>query len=60
MNEAVIVAALRTAVGKAPRGIAHRINGGKGFLRMVFYSRQLVHPKAFNSSAGRQSNFEVQ
>jgi homogentisate 1,2-dioxygenase len=43
-----------------PRGIAHRINGGKGFLRMVFYSRQLVHPKAFNSSAGRHSNFEVQ
>ena len=43
-----------------PRGIAHRINGGKGFLRMVFYSRQLVHPKAFNSSAGRHSTFEVQ
>ncbi len=43
-----------------PRGIAHRINGGKGFLRMVFYTRQLVHPKAFNSSAGRRTSFEVQ
>ena len=43
-----------------PRGIAHRINGGKGFLRMVFYARQVVHPKAFNSSAGRHTSFEVQ
>ncbi len=42
-----------------PRGIAHRINGGKGFLRIVFYTRQLVHPKAFNSSAGRHTSFEV-
>jgi mannose-6-phosphate isomerase-like protein (cupin superfamily) len=43
-----------------PRGIAHRINGGKGFLRMVFYTRQLIHPKGFNSSAGRHSSFDVQ
>jgi mannose-6-phosphate isomerase-like protein (cupin superfamily) len=42
-----------------PRGIAHRINGGKGFLRIVFYTRQLVHPKAFNSAGGRQTRFEV-
>jgi mannose-6-phosphate isomerase-like protein (cupin superfamily) len=43
-----------------PRGIAHRINGGKGFLRMVFYTRHLIHPKAFNSSAGRQTSFFVE
>ena len=42
-----------------PRGIAHRINGGKGFLRIVFYTRQLVHPKAFYSAGGRQTRFEV-
>jgi mannose-6-phosphate isomerase-like protein (cupin superfamily) len=43
-----------------PRGIAHRINGGKGFLRMVFYTRHLIHPKAFNSSAGRKTSFIVE
>jgi hypothetical protein len=28
------------------REIAHRMNGGKGFLRKVFYARQLLNPKA--------------
>ncbi len=43
-----------------PRGISHRINGGKGFLRAVFYSRHLVYPRAFNSSTGRQTSFSVE
>ena len=43
-----------------PRGIAHRITGSPGFLRMVFYSRGLVHPKAFNNISERETRFEVQ
>jgi mannose-6-phosphate isomerase-like protein (cupin superfamily) len=43
-----------------PRGIAHRITGSPGFLRMVFYSRQIVHPKAFNNVSERETRFEVQ
>ena len=43
-----------------PRGIAHRITGGKGFLRMVFYSRQIVHPKAFNNVSERETRYDVQ
>ena len=43
-----------------PRGIAHRITGSPGFLRMVFYSRGLVHPKAFNNVSERETRFEVQ
>ena len=35
-----------------PRGVAHRITGSPGFLRMVLYSRELVHPKAFNDVSG--------
>lgn len=42
-----------------PRGIAHRINGANGFLRMVFYSRQVVKPVAFNSVGGRRTSFAV-
>lgn len=42
-----------------PRGIAHRINGRDGFLRMVFYSRHVVRPVAFNSAGGRQTSFTV-
>jgi homogentisate 1,2-dioxygenase len=42
-----------------PRGVAHRITGGEGFLRMVFYSRQVVHPKAFNNVSERETRFEV-
>jgi mannose-6-phosphate isomerase-like protein (cupin superfamily) len=43
-----------------PRGIAHRITGSPGFLRMVFYSRALVQPKAFNNISERETRFEVQ
>jgi mannose-6-phosphate isomerase-like protein (cupin superfamily) len=43
-----------------PRGIAHRITGSPGFLRMVFYSRALVQPKAFNNVSERETKFEVQ
>jgi mannose-6-phosphate isomerase-like protein (cupin superfamily) len=41
-----------------PRGIAHRITGSPGFLRMVFYSRGLVQPKAFNNISERETRFE--
>jgi len=43
-----------------PRGIAHRITGSPGFLRMVFYSRGVVQPKAFNNISERETRFEVQ
>jgi mannose-6-phosphate isomerase-like protein (cupin superfamily) len=43
-----------------PRGIAHRITGSPGFLRMVFYSRAVVQPKAFNNISERETRFEVQ
>ena len=43
-----------------PRGIAHRITGSPGFLRMVFYSRAIVQPKAFNNISERETRFEVQ
>ena len=43
-----------------PRGIAHRITGSPGFLRMVFYSRALVQPKAFNNVTERETRFDVQ
>ena len=43
-----------------PRGVAHRITGSPGFLRMVLYSRELVHPKAFNNVSERETRFEVQ
>ena len=43
-----------------PRGIAHRITGSPGFLRMVFYSRGVVQPKAFNNVSERETRFDVQ
>jgi mannose-6-phosphate isomerase-like protein (cupin superfamily) len=43
-----------------PRGVAHRITGSPGFLRMVLYSRKLVHPKAFNNVTERETRFDVQ
>lgn len=43
-----------------PRGIAHRITGSPGFLRMVLYSRGVVHPKVFNNVSERETRFEVQ
>lgn len=43
-----------------PRGIAHRITGSPGFLRMVFYSRGLVQPKAFNNVTERETRFDFQ
>ena len=43
-----------------PRGVAHRITGSPGFLRMVVYSRKLVHPKAFNNVTERETRFDVQ
>jgi mannose-6-phosphate isomerase-like protein (cupin superfamily) len=42
-----------------PRGVAHRITGSPGFLRMVLYSRKLVHPRAFNNVSERETRFEV-
>ena len=42
-----------------PRGVAHRITGGPGFLRMVLYSRKLVHPKGFNNVSERATRFDV-
>lgn len=42
-----------------PRGVAHRITGSPGFLRMVLYSRKLVHPKAFNNISERETRFDV-
>ena len=42
-----------------PRGVAHRITGSPGFLRMVLYSRKLVHPKAFNNVSERETRFDV-
>jgi mannose-6-phosphate isomerase-like protein (cupin superfamily) len=42
-----------------PRGVAHRITGSPGFLRMVMYSRNLVHPKAFNNISERETRFDV-
>ena len=41
-------------------GGAHRITGSPGFLRMVLYSRKLVHPKAFNNVSERATRFDVQ
>jgi hypothetical protein len=43
-----------------PRGVAHRITGSPGFLRMVLYSRKLVHPKAFNNVSERETRYDVQ
>jgi len=43
-----------------PRGVAHRITGSPGFLRMVFYSRALVQPKAFNNISEQETKFEIQ
>jgi len=43
-----------------PRGVAHRITGSPGFLRMVLYSRKLVHPRAFNNVSERATRFDVQ
>ena len=43
-----------------PRGVAHRITGSPGFLRMVLYSRKLVHPKSFNNISERETRFDVQ
>lgn len=43
-----------------PRGVAHRITGSPGFLRMVLYSRKLVHPKAFNNISERETRYDVQ
>jgi mannose-6-phosphate isomerase-like protein (cupin superfamily) len=43
-----------------PRGVAHRITGSPGFLRVVLYSRKLVHPKAFNNVSERETRYDVQ
>ena len=43
-----------------PRGVAHRITGSPGFLRMVLYSRKLVHPKAYNNISERETRFSVE
>jgi homogentisate 1,2-dioxygenase len=43
-----------------PRGVGHRTTGSKGFLRIVFYSRELVHPKVTGSGATPQAMFHVQ
>ena len=44
---------------RAP-GIAHRITGGDGFLRYVFYFRHPMYPQADSSGPGEGTTFEVE
>jgi len=47
-------------MGYVPRGIAHRINGGEGFLRFVLYFRHPMHPRVEESSHAGHSQAEVE
>jgi len=47
-------------MGYVPRGIAHRITGGEGFLRYVFYFRHPMHPQADSSGPRGGTAFEVE
>ncbi len=46
-------------MGYVPRGIAHRITGGEGFLRYVLYFRHPMYPQVDASSHRGQAVFEV-
>lgn len=46
-------------MGYVPRGIAHRITGGEGFLRFVLYFRHPMHPMVDDSSHTGRTTFEV-
>ena len=46
-------------MGYVPRGIAHRITGGEGFLRYVLYFRHPMYPQVDASSHKGNSSFEV-
>lgn len=46
-------------MGYVPRGIAHRITGGTGFLRYVLYFRNPMYPQVDASSHRGQTNFDV-
>ena len=46
-------------MGYVPRGIAHRITGGEGFLRFVLYFRHPMYPQVDESSQSGHSRVEV-
>jgi quercetin dioxygenase-like cupin family protein len=46
-------------MGYVPRGIAHRITGGEGFLRYVLYFRHPMYPQVDASSHKGNTSFEV-
>jgi len=46
-------------MGYVPRGIAHRITGGPGFLRYVFYFRNPMYPQVDASSHRGNTKFKV-
>ncbi len=46
-------------MGYVPRGIAHRITGGPGFLRYVFYFRHPMYPQVDASSHRGHTKFDV-
>jgi hypothetical protein len=46
-------------MGYVPRGIAHRITGGEGFLRYVLYFRHPMYPQVDDSSHKANTSFEV-
>ncbi len=47
-------------MGYVPRGIAHRITGGPGFLRYVLYFRHPMHPHVDASSHRGNTTFDVE
>lgn len=47
-------------MGYVPRGIAHRITGGPGFLRYVLYFRHPFFPKKGSSSQRGHTTFQVE
>jgi hypothetical protein len=46
-------------MGYVPRGIAHRITGGEGFLRYVLYFRHPMYPQVDASSHKANTSFEA-
>ena len=46
-------------MGYVPRGIAHRITGGPGFLRYVLYFRHPMYPRVDESSHQGRTSFDV-
>jgi mannose-6-phosphate isomerase-like protein (cupin superfamily) len=46
-------------MGYVPRGIAHRITGGEGFLRYVLYFRHPMYPQVDASGHRGNTSFEV-